>query len=75
MRDKVKFVELVEKFKGKPYQLGGRGDPGYDCISLIYFFYKEWGRELPVEFREYNEKNYFILWEKDRNKALSTPPG
>lgn len=65
------WPEIVEKYIGKPYQLCGWGDPGYDCFSVLISILRDSGLNIPVEseFEGIKLSDYSQLWVKDEAKA------
>lgn len=65
------WPEIVEKYIGKPYQLCGWGDPGYDCFSVLISILRDSGVHIPVESKFENIKlsDYSQFWLNNETKA------
>ena len=70
IEEKVKFNELIQKYRGIPYKLGSI-DPeeGLDCLSFIWSFYRDMGKVLPTFFMGVDKETYAKVWEEDREEA------
>lgn len=68
---KIKWPQIIDKYIGKPYELGGWGNPGYDCFSLLISVLKDSGLYIPLnsEWKGIKLSDYNYVWEEDKNKA------
>ena len=41
------LAEIIGKYLGQPFKLGGRGDGGWGCIDLCYAIMKDLGKNPP----------------------------
>ena len=67
----IKWTQIAEKYIGKPYELGGWGNPGYDCFSLLIDMLRDSGLSIPKDSKWKGMKlsDYNHIWEKDKDKA------
>jgi hypothetical protein len=68
-KKRLGLASLTADLVGKPYQLGGWGNPGYDCLSLIYTTLERGGIVLPTSFSGYTKDDYMKLWEENPRRA------
>lgn len=54
------IARIAGEMMGKPYHLGGFGEEGFDCLSMVYYFYSSMGIELPIEFEGIAFEDYRI---------------
>jgi cell wall-associated NlpC family hydrolase len=64
MMDDIAFAEKMTKFFGQSFNLGDRGKKGWDCLTSMADFFESCGIKFPLEFRDWNEKNYAERWER-----------
>lgn len=71
---KVKWSQIVEKYLGKPYELGGWGKPGYDCFSILITLMRDIGINIPQDSKWKGIKltDYNHIWEENKSKARKT---
>jgi cell wall-associated NlpC family hydrolase len=51
-------VNVANRFRGRPYRLGGLGPTGYDCFSFIWCFLWECGVNVPFFYGRLSLHNY-----------------
>ena len=68
----INLREIINKYVGIPHKLGSWDkEEGLDCLSLIYYIYKDFGIDLPLEFSEgFTIDNYKDLWEQNTLRSL-----
>ena len=67
---KITFAEIIGKFLGKSFKVGGTDENGYDCIGLIGRICQARGANFPEKFEEWDVDNYFKLYQEDPKKAI-----
>lgn len=68
---KIKWAQIIDKYINKPYELGGWGNPGYDCFSVLVSILKDSGLYIPrnSEWNGIKINDYKNLWEEDEVKS------
>jgi len=70
VKTRLKLVEIVGKYTGAPYMLGGFSrDEGYDCFSLVLAFAEDLGVKVPNSFSGQTMETYSELWVEDPKEA------
>jgi len=60
------YLNLIKKVIGKPYKYNCFDETGFDCYTLIYYFYTNLGINLPKEnIATYNLKQHSKIIEKN----------
>lgn len=66
----VKMAEVVARMLGAKYNLYGHSpEEGFNCLSYIYWFYREMGVDVPDRMGRHNKDNYIRYWEKSPKRA------
>ena len=68
---KVKWPQIADRYIGKPYELGGWGNPGYDCFSLLITMLRDAGLSISRDSKYNGIKitDYNYIWEENKDKA------
>lgn len=61
----MKFLQVIDEFRNKPYAPGGYGPNAYDCIGLVYAYAKRIGKPLPDVMGKYTLDNYAQVYDED----------
>ena len=70
MIPRKKITEISREMFEAPYALGGMDKrEGFDCISYLYFFYRELGAEIPEEEGGFDVQNYAEKYQENPGKA------
>ena len=70
MKTRPKLVEIIRKYTGAPYKLGGSSiEEGYDCFSLVLTLGEEFGVTIPDAFKGQTMETYGELWLNEPEKA------
>ena len=71
-RRKLNLSEVVGRYIGMPYELGGDGSSGIDCLMLVNSVGRGFGVDIPDEFEGVTEENYVDLWTNFPKQAKHT---
>lgn len=63
------MARVTSEVLGKPYQLGGFGNPGFDCLSLVLWFARKVNPALNAEYEGFTTDNYVDLFKSDPDGA------
>lgn len=66
------FAKRMRRFLDRPFKKGGTGPGGYDCLGLVAAVQDELGRRFPREYAGFSERDYWRLYEEDRERAEQT---
>ena len=64
------FAEIIGKFLGKNFKLGGVSDTGYDCLGITGRICQLRGLDFPEKFKEWDIDSYAKLYRDDPNSAM-----
>jgi cell wall-associated NlpC family hydrolase len=71
-RFRLNLVEIIRKYIGIPYKLGGKDFSGMDCLALVNSVGRELGVNIPDEFEGICEEDATKLWTDSPDVAKRT---
>jgi hypothetical protein len=66
---KIQMAKVTSEVVGKPYQLGGFGTPGFDCLSLILWFARRVNPGIDQEYEGLTATDYADIFNRDPDGA------
>ena len=64
------FAEIIGKFLGKKFKIGGTSEGGYDCLGLTGRICQLRGLDFPEKFKEWDINSYAKLYQDDPDGSI-----
>jgi cell wall-associated NlpC family hydrolase len=66
------FAGRMQRYIGRPFQEGAYGPEAYDCVGFIWRYLRDQGINVPDNWNDLNEHNYFHLARGSKKRECDT---